>query len=124
MGDVADILGLKQSSQSNDESLKLLVDNKPKPAQKNKKPKGMSREVFGLIGHDSLNPSIQTNKVSNNFKTKRLSSVRRKWVWSSFSSNLADNTKEDFLKHWVLHFVLTFLSKVPACSLLFLTLMR
>jgi hypothetical protein len=92
--DVGDILGLSRTSAtSKEEQIKLLLEepsNKPAKANlKNKtKPKGMSREVFALMGPDgaALAPSIQTNQ-STLFKDKRQHAMHGRWVWSSFRNS-------------------------------------
>ncbi len=121
MGDVADILGLAKGN-DNSEASRILAD-KPKQQQphKTRKPKGMSREVFGLLGTDGLNSSMQTSAQTVStpaFKTKRLSALKGKWVWAPFnasasaslSSVSAPLTTSDtssstvsgsFLHHWV-----------------------
>ena len=113
MGDVADILGLgaKAPLSASEEASKILGDKPKFHSHKNaKKPKGMSREVFGLLGHESLNPSIQTNKipVTQGFKTKRSTALKGKWVWAPFakpsSSNSFSQASEQpkpCLYHWV-----------------------
>lgn len=115
MGDVAEILGLNSKApvSASEEASKILAD-KPKgfSAKIAKKPKGMSREVFGLLGHESLNPSIQTSKpgAAAGFKTKRISALNGKWVWAPFSKNpstssfsqMSDRSQEELsLYHWV-----------------------
>ncbi len=93
--DVADILGLSRPVQ--DEITKLLDDSitsKQKTSSQinqNKgknKPKGMSRELFALMGSDGIAPSIQTNNVQGSlFKDKRQSHMRGKWIWSTFKNS-------------------------------------
>ena len=126
--DVADILGVNKSqsedifksfedssginsilSSSFNNSLKNKGNN-----QKNKiKPKGMSRELYSLMGVDGVIPSIQTNSsqtnnnnnnsnltsissnqssgqsigLNNLFKDKRSHGRHGKWVWSSFKNS-------------------------------------
>jgi hypothetical protein len=83
MGDVADILGLE--SQKQDEVSKLL-NEKTRTASKSKvKPKGVSRELYALMGEGGLAPSIQTN-TGNVFKDKRQRSLQGKWVWAPFTN--------------------------------------
>jgi DNA methyltransferase 1-associated protein 1 len=115
MGDVADMLGLKPKEQpSMSEEASRILGDKAKPAgpKGGKKPKGMSREVFGLLGKDNAAPSAQTNKVAGGaaFKTKRVSALRGKWIWapiheSSGTHNIqtkeAAEEKITPLYHWV-----------------------
>jgi hypothetical protein len=92
--DVGDILGLSRpSATSQEEQIKLLLDDssnkQTKSNSKNKtKPKGMSRELFALMGPDgaALAPSIQTNQP-NLFKDKRQHAMHGRWVWSSFRNS-------------------------------------
>lgn len=91
MGDVADILGLGGSRKADGlsvEASKILgIGEKkgilaPKSA---KKPKGMSREVFGLLGQDGVSSSMQPQPIAQNtqmFKSKRTTSAHGKWIWS------------------------------------------
>ena len=90
MGDVADILGLNEKSSSSSDMAKFFSD-KPKPLKGAKKPKGMSREVFDLIGRDkdALVPSMQSNATltTGAFKSKRASALKGKWVWAPFTNS-------------------------------------
>eukprot|EP01035_Chromulina_nebulosa_P018589 gene18589-24316_t len=102
MGDVAEILGLQSKPTSvYDETIKLL-NEKPKGLNAgpklNKKPKGMSREVFSLIGADSLVPSMQGNKPNVAFKSKRLNAIKGKWIWNSFTNSSRNDDMK--LHHW------------------------
>jgi len=103
MGDVAEILGLQSKPTSvYDETIKLL-NEKPKGLNAgpklNKKPKGMSREVFSLIGADSLVPTMQGNKPNVAFKSKRLNAIKGKWIWNSFTNSSRNDEMK--LHHWV-----------------------
>lgn len=93
MGDVAEILGLggnrKQDGLSVEASKILGIDKKNAVqgvSKGAKKPKGMSREVFGLLGQDGLTSSMQSQPVTQNslqmFKSKRTTSANGKWFWS------------------------------------------
>jgi hypothetical protein len=80
MGDVADILGMapKPTLSAADEAARILAgEKKPQVREKAKKPKGMSREVFSLLGAnvDSLLPAMQSNKPNAGFKNKRTSAL-------------------------------------------------
>lgn len=93
MGDAADILGIqKPKSNANDPfSIMSGLDKAAAPAKpdKKKKPKGMSREVFNLMGKDGIAPSLQTNADPKNagFKNKRQSTTQGKWVWTEYHSS-------------------------------------
>lgn len=107
MGDVADILGLNEKpSTSADIAAKFFAD-KPKVIGKGmKKPKGMSREVFDLIGRDkdALVPSMQSNATltSGAFKSKRTSALKGKWVWAAFTSSARPKEEgNSSFFHWV-----------------------
>ena len=108
MGDAAEILGIKQSapSSSAEVAAKLMADVKPKIGNVKKKPKGMSREVFDLIGRgqDALVPSMQSNSTvaSGAFKSKRVSALKGKWIWAPFTSSARpkDEVNKTF-HHWV-----------------------
>jgi hypothetical protein len=88
MGDVADILGLgsKQGSASSSSIENFLgggAGNKNgKKSGPAAKPKGMSREVFSLLGKDALAPAIQSSNPSAMFRTKRSNVLKGKWVWN------------------------------------------
>jgi hypothetical protein len=86
--DVADILGLKRSSSSaQDDAAKILGEKSKSIGSKSKsKPKGMSRELFALMGTDGIAPSIQTTQ-GNLYKDKRQHSFQGKWVWAPFSNS-------------------------------------
>jgi hypothetical protein len=101
MGDVSDMLGLSGSgpgggsgvaSKASNDMAALLSEIKGKAPSTNlnklKKPKGMSREVFGLMNADSLNSAMQSAPITMNssFKNKRASALKGKWVWAPFSA--------------------------------------
>lgn len=108
MGDVADILGFAESKESalTAEANKILsIGEKCKPLTgKVKKPKGMSREVFGLIGQDTIVSSLQPAvPVASVFKNKR--NQRNRWAWAPL---FPDTNKSAFatknnpeLHHWL-----------------------
>jgi hypothetical protein len=107
MTDVGDILGFKPTKvnyTAAEEAQRILgdVDNNAstKLSGKLKKPKGMSREVFGLMGKDGIAPSVLTNKpITPSFKGKRLTISKGKWVWAPFvNSARGDGMK---FSHWV-----------------------
>ena len=106
MGDVADILGLNEKSSSSADVAAKFFAEKPKAVGKGKKPKGMSREVFDLIGRDgdALVSSIQSNAtlVTGVFKSKRASAVKGKWVWAPFSNSARPKEEgNSAFFHWV-----------------------
>lgn len=110
MGDVADILGLGLNKESSntiiDETNRILNGSTKSKGHHNanklnKKPKGMSREVFSLLGKDSFVSTIQgTKSTAAIFKSKRSSAVRGKWIWSTFKNSSRNDNNEVFY-HWV-----------------------
>jgi len=103
MGDVADILGMgAKPAVSVTEEASRLLGEKPKSgkASKKAKPKGMSRELFSLMGADSIAPMVVTNKSSGPaFKTKRFAAAQGKWVWAPFRNPARTDNK--MFHHWV-----------------------
>ena len=90
MSDVASILGIKPTSASStEETLKLITGSNKQKASKPKiaKPAGMARELFSLVGHDSLAPSVQPHKVIPSYKTKRSNVAKPKWIWAPFQNS-------------------------------------
>jgi len=92
MGDVADILGLgsKQGGASSSNSLENIISGvcsgtatKGKKSGPAAKPKGMSREVYSLLGKDGLVPAVQPSNPSSLFRSKRDNVLKGKWLWSS-----------------------------------------
>lgn len=98
MGDIADILGF-QAKPVQDEASKIFAD-KPKLPKSGKKPKGMSREVFDLVGNDSIAPAMQPNNVTPGFKTKRSTVLKGKWIWDIIRNSAREDGKLA-LYHWV-----------------------
>lgn len=101
MGDIADILGYA-GKPVQDEATKILLDRpknygQPKPA---KKPKGMSREVYDLIGNDAIAPAMQPNNVGPSFKNKRSTVLKGKWIWDVIRNSAREDSKLA-LYHWV-----------------------
>lgn len=106
MGDVSDILGInipKAAPMSAlEETSKFLNDQKTKKATapvKVKRPKGIKREVFDLIGKSGVVPMVQTKSSTNLFKTKRNTS-KGKWLYSPIESS-ARNDSQAIFYHWV-----------------------
>lgn len=105
MGDAADILGVQKSKPAANDPLSIMTGADkvaaPSKPDKMKKPKGMSREVFNLMGKDGIAPSIQTNADPKNagFKNKRQSSTQGKWVWTEYQSSARSDSQPFF--HWV-----------------------
>ena len=87
MGDVADILGINpkenQSSSSSD-NLLLGVSKMKKSTSSSSvmKPKGISREVYSLLGKDGLVPAITTSFQPAAFKSKWVNNLKGKWMWA------------------------------------------
>ena len=105
MGDAADILGVK-STQSNVvnglNDVGRLVGQAPKAMMREKvsKPKGMSRELFALMGKDGIVPAVQPAKnIGAAFKSKWTSSLKGKWVFGEY----ANSARQDGVKfkHWM-----------------------
>lgn len=102
MGDVADILGFKSTASSSSSS-DLLSHAKQKKAQAGliPKPKGMSREVFGLLGKDGLAPAIFPNGQGPAFKSKWVNSSKGKWIWAQVKPFSARSfIEEEKFFHW------------------------
>jgi len=59
----------------------------------------MKREVFDLLGADSLVSSIQGNAIAPNFKNKRLNLLRGKWLWTPIH-NSARACNDAVFFHW------------------------
>jgi hypothetical protein len=85
MGDVADILGMGKSTASSstgEDAAKILGLTKPKQKAKLiEKPKGMSREVFALLGKDVIAPAIPGGQGLV-LKSKWKNSLKGKWIWA------------------------------------------
>lgn len=97
MSDVANILGVAQAAPTTaaDETARILSGKTTASVSasvakgKGRKPKGMSRELFSLMGQDGIAPSVQSNKspLISGFKTKRVSAFQGKWLWAPFSNS-------------------------------------
>lgn len=105
MGDVADILGGARRPQLS-EGEALLMDGGLKTgggggagANKGKrKPAGMSREVFNLIGKEGMAPAVVSKKAVG-LKDKREGLARTRWVFTTFrNSARKDQEKLDQLQ--------------------------
>ena len=88
MGDVADILGINskenQSSSSSDNLLLGSVSKMKKSTSSSSvmKPKGISREVYSLLGKDGLVPAITSSFQPAAFKSKWVNNLKGKWMWA------------------------------------------
>ena len=104
MSDVADMLGLSAKAgapSASEEAAKIMGDKAKNLGSKTgKKPKGMSREVFDLLGKDGLVPSVQGNVAVPNFKNKRVNALKGKWVWTHITSSARQNNQPVFF-HWI-----------------------
>lgn len=106
MGDVADILGFGGKptgpATAADEANKYILStkNKPEPKKSAKKPKGMKREVYDLIGENGLVPAVQSNQLTKSFKNKRVISYKGRWAYAPIESSA--RTDQLSLSHWVL----------------------
>mmetsp|Transcript_22673 Transcript_22673/g.33138 ORF Transcript_22673/g.33138 Transcript_22673/m.33138 type:complete len:538 (+) Transcript_22673:120-1733(+) len=99
MGDVADILGMNKHASSSQDDAARILGEKPKSSSKIKsKPKGMSRELFALVGEDGIAPAVQTNQGPL-FKDKRQNAMKGKWVWAPFRNSARSDNLE--LCHWI-----------------------
>lgn len=65
-----------------------------------KKPKGMSREVYDLLGKDGLVPAVQGNVAVPSFKNKRTNALKGKWIWTSINSSARSHNPPVFY-HWI-----------------------
>jgi DNA methyltransferase 1-associated protein 1 len=113
MGDIADILGLSSNNNHKDglsqEASKILGTSESMKSKNSsklvKKPKGMSREVFSLLGQDNLTSSLQpqlTIQQSNTFKSKRSAISSGKWVWSEVFESSSNRTRNyPKIYHWM-----------------------
>jgi hypothetical protein len=103
MSDVADMLGLSAKSSSanlaSEEAMKIMGDKAVK-VKGAKKPKGMSREVYDLLGKDGITPAVQGNVIAPNFKNKRANALKGKWIWTSITNSARANNQPVFF-HWI-----------------------
>ena len=97
MGDVSEILGLSGAPKESELS-RILGPAKPAKQSIPKKPKGVNREVFGLLGQESIVPALQTLPAGTSFKAKR--STKGGWVQGEIFNCEADRLRPQ-LKHWV-----------------------
>jgi DNA methyltransferase 1-associated protein 1 len=108
MGDVAEILGLgggKKHLTSLEEASRMMLNNDNNAPvkvlkDKVKKPKGMSRELFGILGQNSSVPQMQANPIIPvaAFKKRVSSTNKGKWIFSDFTNSArSDDLK---LYHW------------------------
>ncbi|RYH05317.1 hypothetical protein EON65_45050, partial [archaeon] len=104
MSDVADMLGITKPSTSKnplDNILNPQVNEKAAAAKAAKrKPKGMKREVFDLLGPDGLVPVAQPAPLSSGFKGKRQTGLKGKWNFAAIV-NSARSDSLTALRHWV-----------------------
>ena len=87
MGDVADILGMgvsapKLSGMEGLYASKNVKRSTSSSSMRDNKPKGMSREVFDLLGKDGLIPAVYPAAGGAAFKQKWVSSLKGKWIWT------------------------------------------
>mmetsp|Transcript_103772 Transcript_103772/g.203503 ORF Transcript_103772/g.203503 Transcript_103772/m.203503 type:complete len:560 (+) Transcript_103772:51-1730(+) len=102
MSDVADMLGLSAKPSSGNlasEEAQKIMGEKAK-TKGIKKPKGMSREVYDLLGKDGLAPATQANVIAPSFKNKRSNALKGKWVWTHINSSARQNNQPVFF-HWI-----------------------
>lgn len=92
MSDVANILGVQSQrgpTTAAEEATRILAARPVAGgAKKAPKPKGMSREVYSLMGTDSIAPVVPANsKAVTGLKSKRTSLVHGKWIWAPFTNS-------------------------------------
>ena len=104
MGDIADILGIQKGPELTDgqQASKIMEGSRSqsgsRPA-KIKKPKGMSREVYDLVGPAGLLPAMETQQpLTGGFKEKRVSATKGKWIWAPFNSTARSDNQRFY--HW------------------------
>eukprot|EP01031_Cornospumella_fuschlensis_P039718 gene39718-48359_t len=103
MSDVADMLGISKPTSKNpiDNILNPQVNERAAAIKAaKKKPKGMKREVFDLLGPDGLVPVAQPAPLSSGFKSKRQSGLKGKWNFAAIV-NSARSDGLTALHHWV-----------------------
>jgi DNA methyltransferase 1-associated protein 1 len=109
MSDVADMLGIQSNKpaaplNAAEEAVRFLQEaNKAKIESKGKpikKPKGMKREVYDLLGKDGIVPALQSNPVGPVFKNKRAVAARGRWVYAPIESSARGDNQLTFF-HWV-----------------------
>jgi hypothetical protein len=102
MGDVSDILGFakKEVLSTSDEALRIFSEKGTVVSKGIKKPKGMSREVFDLVGSETLVPAMQSNNIASGFKSKRSTAMKGKWIWDVIKSSAREDQSLE-LFHWV-----------------------
>ena len=102
MGDIADILGVQKGPELTDgQQATKIMEGAPGVGRpvKMKKPKGMSREVYDLVGPAGLLPAMETKKpISSGFKEKRVSATKGKWIWAPFNSTARSDNQTFY--HW------------------------
>jgi hypothetical protein len=101
MGDMADMLGVARPAHSvQDEATKIFGTKRKSVSTGPKKPKGMKREVYDLLGSDSIIPAVQSNSVTSSFKSKRQVS-QGKWVWSAIENSARSDNPNPIFYHWI-----------------------
>ena len=109
MGDIADILGV-QKKETKGSGIPSTVNpsSSATPAsasqnQKQKKPLGMSREVYALMGEQGLPPVMPSQSAAGGFKKKRNGATgQARWEWRSFTNSARNDPSWGVLKlkHW------------------------
>jgi DNA methyltransferase 1-associated protein 1 len=102
MGDIADILGVQKGPELTDgQQATKIMEGAPGVGRpvKIKKPKGMSREVYDLVGPAGLLPAMETKQpLASGFKQKRVSATKGKWIWAPFNSTARSDNQAFY--HW------------------------
>jgi hypothetical protein len=109
MEDMGNMLGLSQQAAPQQLSLESVQGKVPPQvkfsAKSVKKPKGMSRETFDLLSDAKkleLGQTTTLGKVDKGpqFKSKRASALKGKWVWADTPSSARGDDPTPFY-HWV-----------------------
>ena len=109
MGDIADILGVQKKEQKGSGIPSTATPSSASgPAsasqnQKHKKPLGMSREVYALMGEQGLPPVMPSQSAAGGFKKKRHGATgQARWEWRAFTNSARNDPSWGVLKlkHW------------------------
>ena len=101
MSDVADMLGIqaRPTISAAEEAAKILDRSAKKTPKGPKKPKGMKREVYDLLGDDAILPAVQSSSTPA-FKSKR-QMIYGKWLWAPIESSARNDNPNPIFFHWV-----------------------
>ena len=102
-GDLCDILDIQEKKDATNVS-SILKDSKPKQPKKQrnvpKRPKGMHRELFGILYNDNADapPLVPIAPVYTTAKAKLGIKKARPWKWSSFTNSARSDGASFY--HW------------------------